>query len=117
MWRELLTRLRFYLSRRRTSELDEEIQFHLEQAIAAEIASGKTPEEARRLAVVAFGGIERTREQSHEQRPGWLLETVLQDVRYALRGFRRNPTFTVAVIATLALGIGATAAVFSVVDR
>ena len=51
------------------------------------------------------------------QRPGWWAATVLQDVRYALRGFRRNAGFTLAVIATLALGIGATTAVFSVVDR
>ena len=67
--------------------------------------------------MVAFGGVERTREQSYEQRPGWLLETVLQDVRYALRGFRRNPVFTLTIVLTLMLGIGATAAVFSVVDR
>jgi predicted permease len=117
MLEELRTRLRFFLARRRTNELDEEIQFHLDQAIAAEIATGKTPEEARRRAMIAFGGIERTREQSHEQRPSWWMDTVAQDVRYALRGFRRNPTFTVTVIATLALGIGATTAVFSVVDR
>ena len=117
MLREILTRLRFFLSRRRAGELDEELQFHLEQSIEAEIAAGKTPEEARRRAMIAFGGVERTREQSHEQRPGWLIETVLQDVRYALRGFRRNPTFTLTVIVTLAIGIGATTAVFSVVDR
>ena len=49
--------------------------------------------------------------------PGWWLGTVAEDVRYALRGFGRNPVFTIAVIATLAVGIGATTAVFSVVDR
>lgn len=59
----------------------------------------------------------RLRRQSHEKRPGWLRETVLQDVRYALRGFRRNPVFTLTIVVTLMLGIGATAAVFSVVDR
>ncbi len=52
-----------------------------------------------------------------KQRPGWWLGTVAQDLRYALRGFGRNPIFTITVIATLALGIGATTAVFSVVDR
>ena len=61
--------------------------------------------------------MDRTREQCDEQRPGWLLGTVLQDVRYALRGFRRNPIFTITIIATLGLGIGTTTAVFSVVDR
>ncbi len=75
------------------------------------------PAEARRQALLTFGGVERAREQSHEQRPGFYLETLLQDVRYALRGFRSNPVFTITIIATLMLGIGATTAVFSVVDR
>jgi putative ABC transport system permease protein len=60
--------------------------------------------------------VERAREECYEQRPGWLIETLAQDMRHALRGFRRNPLFAVTVIATLALGIGATTAVFSVVD-
>ena len=76
-----------------------------------------TPAEARRHARVLFGGVEAAREQCHEQRPGWWLGTLTQDVRYALRGFRRNAVFALTVIATLALGIGATTAVFSVVDR
>jgi predicted permease len=76
-----------------------------------------TADEARRQAMIEFGGVERAREQCYEQRPGWWIGTVAQDVRYALRGFRRNPVFTIAVIATLAVGIGATTAVFSVVDR
>jgi len=67
--------------------------------------------------LIEFGGVERVREQCHEQRPGWWIGTVMQDVRYAIRGFRRNPVFTVTAIATLALGIGATTAVLSVVDR
>jgi predicted permease len=122
MTREWLSRFRFFIRqslqmRPRQRELDEELQFHLEQAIEAKLTAGMTPEEARRQALVDFGGVERTREQCHEARPGWWLGTVAQDVRYALRGFRRNPVFTVTVIATLALGIGATTAVFSVVDR
>ncbi|HTD95293.1 MAG TPA: ABC transporter permease [Edaphobacter sp.] len=117
MMGELWTRLRFFVSRRSRGELDEELQFHVEQSTAANIAAGMTPEAARRQALVEFGGVERTREECNEQRPGWLMETVVQDVRYALRGFRRNPLFSVTVIATLALGIGATTAVFSVVDR
>jgi predicted permease len=76
-----------------------------------------TAEEARRQAMIDFGGVERARQQTYEQRPGWWLGTVEQDLRYALRGFRRNAVFTVPVIATLAVGIGATTAVFSVVDR
>jgi predicted permease len=97
--------------------LDEELRFHLEQSVELKIAAGMSAAVARRQALVEFGGVERTREQCHEQRPGWWLGTVEQDVRYALRGFKRNVAFTVTVIATLALGIGATTAVFSVVDR
>jgi hypothetical protein len=114
---ELLKRLRFLILRKKLTELDEELQFHLERAIAANISAGMTPVEARRQALIEFGGVERAREQCHEQRPGWWMRTVAQDVHYALRGFRRNPVFTIAVIVTLALGIGATTAVFTVVDR
>ena len=117
MIKELLTRLRFFLSPRPNCELDEELQFHVEQSTQANMAAGMTLQEARRQALITLGGVERTREETHEQRPGWLLGTVLQDVRYALRGFRRNPIFTITIIATLGLGIGTTTAVFSVVDR
>lgn len=113
---EFLTRLRFFISRKRPVDLDEELQFHLDQSTQTNIAAGMPPEEARRQAGIAFGGVERTRKQCHEQRPGRLLDAVLQDVRYALRWLGRNPIFTIAVITTLALGIGATTAVFSVVD-
>jgi predicted permease len=115
--KELLTQLRFLLFRRPSSDLNDEFQFHIEQSAEAKMAAGMTRAEARRQALIEFGGVERAREQCHEQRPGWWLGTVAQDVRYALRGFRRNPIFTITVIATLALGIGATTAVFSVVDR
>ncbi|MGA2536358.1 MAG: ABC transporter permease [Terracidiphilus sp.] len=115
--KEFFTRLRFLVLRRSNSELDEELRFHVQQLTERNIASGMKPEEARRQALIEFGGVERTREQSYEQRPGWWIGTVKQDVRYAIRGFRRNPAFTIAVIATLAVGIGATTAVFSVVDR
>jgi predicted permease len=114
---ELLTRLRFLIFRKGQGELDEELQFHLEQSVLAKVATGMTAEEARRQALIEFGGMEQTREQCHEQRPGHWLDTVAQDVRYALRGFRRDAVFTITVIATLALAIGATTAVFSVVDR
>lgn len=118
---ELLSRLRFFFTRRKPSDrardLDEELAFHIEQSIQANISAGMTEQEARRSALIEFGALERTRESCYEQRPGWWLDTFAQDIRYALRGFRRNPAFTVTVLATLTLGIGATTAVFSVVDR
>ncbi|WP_254061767.1 ABC transporter permease [Granulicella sp. L60] len=78
---------------------------------------GMSPEEARRQSLNECGGVEQTRERGREQEPGWWTGTLPQDMRYALRGFWRNPAFAIPVIITLALGIGATTAVFSVVDR
>ena len=112
-----LTRLRFFRVSKPHREIDEELEFHIEQQTQANIAAGMTPQQSHRQAVIAFGGVERAREQTHEQRPGYLMETILQDVRYSLRSFHRNPVFTITIVATLMLGIGATTAVFSVVDR
>jgi putative ABC transport system permease protein len=95
MMKEFLTRMRFLFSPPRQGELDEELQFHLEQATESYIAAGMTPEEARRQARVLFGGVEAARENCHEEQPGWWLGTVAQDVRYALRGFHRAPVFAV----------------------
>jgi predicted permease len=117
MVKEWWARFKFFVAPRKAEELDEELWFHIERSTARNVAAGMNAEEARRQALIELGGVERTREQTFEQRPGWWMGTVAQDVRYALRGFRRNLVFTIAVIATLAVGIGATTAVFSVVDR
>jgi putative ABC transport system permease protein len=117
MLKEWLTRVRFLMTRKNHAEVDAELKFHLEQQTAANVAAGLEPGEARRQAILAFGGVERAREQCREQRPGYRIETLLQDVRYSFRGFRRNPIFTMTVVVTLMLGIGATTAVFSIVDR
>ncbi len=117
MMKEFFTRARFFFFPRRAAEVDEELRFHLEQATEANIAAGMSPEDAHRQARVLFGGLEAARETCHQQKPGWWLGTFMQDARYALRGFRRKPIFALTVIATLALGIGATTAIFSVVDR
>ncbi len=111
---EFVTRLHFLFLRKKRGELDEELQFHLDQAIAS---AGVGVIEARRQALIEFGGVEPTRGECERQRPGWWIGTALQDIRFALRGFRRNPLFTISVLITLALGIGSTTAVFSVVDR
>ncbi|HEY6413971.1 MAG TPA: ABC transporter permease [Edaphobacter sp.] len=112
-----MTRLRFLVVPKGHAAVDEELAFHLEQQTEANVASGMTPAEARRQAVIAFGGVERAREECREARPGFWMETMVQDVRYSVRGFRRNPVFTLTIVVTLMLGIGTTAAVFSVVDR
>jgi len=115
--RTLLARLRLLPRRRRAAaEVDEEFALHLDLEAARLVAAGVPPAEARRRARLAFGGVERHREAMRAGQRVPLLETVVRDVRHALRSLRRAPAFTGAAVLTLALGMGAAGAVFTVVD-
>jgi putative ABC transport system permease protein len=97
-------------------EMNEELRFHIEKQTAANIAAGMTPEEARREARLELGAVEGVKENCREERHGFWLEALWSHVRYGLRMMRRDPGFTVVVVLTLALGIGANSAVFSAID-
>ena len=104
-------------ARRAKDDFEDELAYHIELHIRDGERAGLSRAEARRQALIRLGGAEQAREAYRERNTLPWLESLLRDVRYALRGFRRNSVFTLAVILTLALGIGATTAVFSVVDR
>jgi len=97
-------------------DIDEELRLHLQMEVEANVGRGMPPEEARRAALRTFGNFDSVRERAYEVRGGGMFETFLQDVKYTVGMLAKRPGFTVVAALTLALGVGANTAIFSVVE-
>jgi len=105
-----------FLSRRVEVDLDQEVRSHLEMLIEENIRAGMPPHEAQRAARIELGGIEQVKEQVRDSRTGAFLDSLLQDLRFALRQMRRSPGFALTAVLILALGIAANVIVFGVLQ-
>ena len=113
----LRTRARLLFDRTAAeSRMDEEFRFHVEMETDANIRAGLSPAEARRRALVAFGGVERHKERMRDERGGRSVTDAFRNVRYAGRSLRRSPGFSIVAVLTLGVGTGAVTAVFALVD-
>src|SRR5262247_2278130 len=112
---DMLRRLRSLIRRREIEDrLDDEIRFHVEQQIEKNRRAGMTRDEARRQALIRFGGVEQVRERTRDEFRAATIENLARDVRYGLRSLRRHPGFSAMAVLSLAIGIGANATIFGV---
>src|ERR1700733_1496975 len=115
--RQTFLRLRTIFHRDRVeSELDEELQFHIQERTAAEIAKGLSAADAHRIAVLDMGGLEQRKEECRDTLGVRFIDDLARDLRYAWRSLRRARGFSALVVLIMALGIGANTAVFDVVN-